>query len=288
MNKKIYLFAFTLIIFFLIIFTFNKNSETNGMTSNKIIRVRVNEPGIELKNRYPETVRTTHQPVGVTFYKIDWNAKNKGVVLVDMSKHSFEVDNTLSFIGSETDDLKNEGMSQLNVVSGLTGPNGISHQDAHKKFLTILNSLKSAGWQSVIPFSAPRLRGKDMLTYLLDSQRPTTLDAAYLPSLEEWMKLPDLATWEFYAERTFLRVNFVRDNSKLDVSKPGAYVVNFTLESDLNYFRGFVPPLQREQWQDRLPIELKQADARRKLLETELLQKGVRIDENYQDPPIPK
>ena len=257
-------------------------------TSNKGIHVKINESGAEFKNRHPEIVRVTHQPVGVSFYKIDWDEKNKGVIFVDVDKHSFEIDNALGLTGSENDDLKNDGISQLNIVSGLTGPNGISHQAAREKFLMILTGLRNAGWRSVIPFSAPRLRGKDMLAYLLDLQRPTTLDASYQPSLDEWMQLPDLTTWEFYADRTFLRVNFVRDANRLDVSKPGAYVVNFTLDSDLNYFKEFISPLQREKWRDRLPAELKEADTRRKSIEAELLQKGLRIDETYRDPPIPK
>ena len=120
-----------------------------------------------------------------------------------------------------------------------------------------------------------------MFNYLLETQRPTTLDAAYEPSLDEWMKLKDLTTWELYANGTFLQLSFARDSTKLDLSKPGSYVLNLTLQSDINYFKGFVPPLQRTQWRELLPNELKKALARRSLLEVELRAKGLQIDESY-------
>lgn len=289
MKNKNPITASLLFVFSLLISGCNRNDEIKHMNNfEKKIHIAINEHGEELKNRHPNMVRVTHQPVGVSFYKIDWDEKDKGIVLIKSNKLSFEIDNVLGFTGNENDDLENEGMSQLNIISGITGPNGISHEDARVKFLEIISKLRNIGWQSTIPFSAPRFKGKDMLTYLFNFQRPTTLDASYLPSLDEWMRLPDLTTWEFYGDRTFLRVNFVRDSNKLDPKKPGAYVINFALESDINYYKGFAPPLQRDAWREILPSELKKAESRRKAIEKELVQKGLRVDETYQDPPIPK
>lgn len=254
----------------------------------EIIEVKVNEAGSDLKKRYPDIVRVKNQPIGINFYKIDWEEKRKGVISVEKGKYSFVIDDVLAFSGSENIALKNEGMSEINMIVGLSGENGISHQQAREKFFKLLSGLRSHEWQSVIPHSAPRLRGKDMLGYLLEDVHPTALDADYEPSLGEWMKLEDLTTWELYADGTFLNISFIRDREKLDLSKPGSYILNINFQSDVNYFKGFVPATRRTQWRELLPDEINKALARRMLLERESRAKGFRIDETYRDPPFPR
>ena len=102
------------------------------------------------------------------------------------------------------------------------------------------------------------------------------------------MRIVNLTSWEFYANHIFLRINFYRDPSKLDLNKPAVYLINYEIKSDLEYFMTFVDPDHRDKWRELLPAEIKDVAVRREKLEADLIKQGVRVDTNYIDPPIPK
>lgn len=252
------------------------------------VEVHVGENGQQFKGKYSTLVTATEQLAGLIFFKIDWTSKKKGKIRIEHGNNSIEVCDALGFVGTEDVEFKNLGMSEINIVSGITGPTGISHQQAREKFLGILRRIKQSGWQSTIPFSAPRLKGKEMLEYLFNSKRRTTLDANYSPTLDEWMQLDNFATWEFYSNHVFLRINFTRDQSKLNINQPGVYLINYELKTDLEYFMEFIDSDDRNRWREALPPEIKIASARRAMLEADLVKQGKKIDTNYSDPPLPK
>lgn len=261
----------------------------NDKTSDsaKRIEIAIGERGDKFERKYPELVAVNPQPAGLTFYKIAWNGVNRGTLHIDAGRHGFDISNVINVVGTEDVDHKSEGISHISVISDITGPNGLSHDRARDKIYEIFNVLRRAGWRATVPFGVPRLSGRDMLEYHLKCLDTTTLDPAYKPSLEEWMRLEDFTAWEFYADGVFLEATFMRDASHLDVAKPGFYILNLVLRSDVEYFKEFVGPESRDRWVDLLPSELQNLASRRKIKENELSGTRVTLNREYIDPPLP-
>jgi len=284
-------FRRTFPIFFL--FFLGLLSGCDFMSNDKVaappnqINIAVGEPGQQFEQTYPGSVVVNRQPAGLNFYKVVWNSSAKGKVQINAGKHGFVVPNVMSVVGTEDEEYKREGMSELSIVCGLSGQNGISHEAARDSIHELFEVLRRSGWRATVAFDDPRLSGKDMLTYYFKSIDNPTLDPAHKPSLADWMRIKDLANWEFYADGIFLRVNFIRDKSHMDLEKPGYYILNIVLKSDAEYFKGLVGPDNREQWIERLPSELKDLAERRRRKEDELSKLGMSINKNYVDPPLP-
>jgi hypothetical protein len=127
-----------------------------------------------------------------------------------------------------------------------------------------------------------------MLNYKMATNSVTSLDADYKPTLEEWVKLPDLSAWELYGDNAILRISFKRSPNPDDPTGPGVYLVLYDLGSSVNYFKGFVDPARREKWKELLPAELEDLATRRQAVEAELRKKGIPIATDYIDIPIPE
>ena len=256
---------------------------------NNTITIRIGQPGIDLKNQYPDAVKVERQPAGITFYQVNWRAAEKGKVKLDMSNSSLVFDDVLGMVGTEDNSEKNPGIYRLTIISKTTDSNHISHEDARIKFLSILKKIKSSGWSTLIPFTAPRLRGKDMVNYLLESKNPTALDSSYDLSISEWMNIDNLTSWEFNKGNTFLEVSFSRTSEEIGAQPFTSYVVRYTVKSDVAYFKEFIDPNATEPWESLLIDELKNYAERRRSLEELLEKDGIKIDKEYMNPkpPIP-
>jgi len=222
----------------------------------------------------------------VDFYSLDWKPSTPGTVTFEHGKHTFEIENVLGVMGTQDAGYPEEGMSELDITAGITAPEFISHDEARQQMFAILQRILQAGWQITIPRSRPRLRGKDMLNYLFN-EKSTTLDATYVPTFEEWMLIESGTRWAFYADHVFLEVNFTREHTLTDPTKPGAYLIGFNLKNEAEHFRGYVGPDNRKRWKELLPAELAKLIPMRAEAEAKMRAKGVQIDETYQDPPVP-
>ncbi len=186
------------------------------------VTIQIGEKGEAFANRYPNEVKINRQPAGLDFYRIGWKASQNGVATVENGKHSFSLEGVIGVVGTQNNDYPTEGISEWDITVGITGPNGIHHDDARKKMFAILQQLLKAGWKTSIPLDKPRIRGKDMLNYLLKDGKYTTLDADYTPTLEEWMQIDSSGIWELYADHMFLKVTFMRESTLTDPTKPSA------------------------------------------------------------------
>lgn len=259
----------------------------NMVDKKNLITVKINQPGADFKNHYPGIVRVERQPAGITFYQINWKANAKGIVKLDMNDSSFAFDRVLGLIGSENNEEENLGIYQIVITSSITDADKISHEDARKEFFSILKQIKNSGWSPIIPFTAPRLRGRDMLNYLLESGNPTTLDADYELNIDEWMKIENLTSWEFEKGKVFLDVSFVRSAAELEDQKSMTYIVRYSIKSDVAYFKEFIDPGATDPWKLLLPGELKNSAERRRHLENSLEKTGIKIDKTYTNPKPP-
>jgi len=263
----------------------NLKKEVNIMSSNAI--VHLGEQGEAFAKRYPSQVHINRQPAGLDFYRIDWNAPAKGVVTFEHGKHTFTVENALDVSGYQNIDFPKEGMPELDITAGITGPNGIAHDEARQQMFAVLQKILQAGWKVFIQRDDPRVRGKDALDYVLTTSSASSLDATYLPTFEEWMRIESMTNWFFYADHVYLKVNFTREHTLTDPAKPGAYLINFNLQNEAEHFRGYVGPDNRKRWKELLPAALAKLIPMRTEAEAKMRAKGIQIDETYQDPPVP-
>lgn len=251
-----------------------------------IVTIKVGEQGPAFEKRYPNLVKVGRHPAGIDFYKIDLDSNPRGIVTMEHGKHSFTIDDVLGITGTYDHNFLNEGISEFDIYAGITAPELISHDEARLKMYAILQRILQAGWQMNIPRSRPRLHGKDAFNYyLIDSSM--SLDTSYLPTFEEWMKINSLTDWSFYADHVYLSVNFTRESTLTDPTKPGAYLISFNLKSENEFYRGYVGGEHRKEWKTRLPAELAKLAPLRAVAEAKLRAQGVKIDETYQDPPVP-
>lgn len=253
------------------------------------VSLKVGELGPEFAKHYPDLIKTYQSLPGVVQdYDMHWSTRPRGTARIEHGGHSFTIEDVLSIQAAQ--DLKeyaSEGLSEFAIIAGLTVPDLISHDEARLKTYAILQRILQAGWRPTIARSDPRLVGKARLDYVLNVDDTMGLDPLYVPTLEEWMRIGSLTDWAFYADHLYLEVNFTRERTLLEPAKPGAYILSFNVKSEVEYFRGYVGPENRARWKEKLPGELEKLAPIRAKREAELRAKGIKIDETYQDPPVP-
>ena len=179
------------------------------MTQN--VSIKIGEQGAAFVKRYPALIKVQRQPAGLDFYDIDLDADPRGVVVIDHGAYSFTIEDVLS-VSSDQDqgEFATEGLAEFDINSGMSVPSPglIPHDEARQKMHVILQRILQAGWKMFIDRDNPRLRGKDALNYVLTVDEYTTLDASYIPTFEEWMRIKSLTKWRFYADHVYLSVEF--------------------------------------------------------------------------------
>jgi hypothetical protein len=251
------------------------------------VTIKIGELGSEFQKRYPDQVKINKQPAGLDFYSIDWKFAAQGVVKVSHGAHSFEIDNVLSVLTSIDIDTPQEGFRKFSINAGITSPDLIPHQEARDKLYAILKAIEQKGWRNLISEDDPRITGKDRLNHVLSVTNSIGLDTKYVPTLDEWMRIENLTPWNFYAEHQYLTVYFKRERILLDPTKPGSYLLTYTLKSEVENYRGYVGTDNRRDWKQKLPAALDDLKQRRAKAEAALKAKDIKIDEAYQDPPLP-
>jgi hypothetical protein len=255
------------------------------MPTTTPIEIYVGESGKSFATR--TTTAVDRQPAGLNFYELHWPFRSMGTVIFKQGAKRLPIENVLSVTGTEDVDLQGEGLSDIKINSSISKEEKISHDEARLKTFAYLQRITQLGWTITIPRSKARIRGKDMSDYLLQTDKYTTLDPRYVPTLSEWMRYEDRTTWEFYDNRVFLSVQITREHTLTDPLKPGAYLLSTNLQSEAEHFRDYVDGLDRPRWKQLLHVEVENAARSRKKKEAEFIQKGVAIDEAYVDPPLP-
>jgi hypothetical protein len=251
------------------------------------INLNINEPSADYVRRHSSLIKVNNRPPGVHFYVARWDREKPGTANFDHGENAFSIENILSITAVEDSLSPQEGLVKFNVNAALAATDLIGHDEARKRFLSVLQTIRKAGWHIFIDQGDPRLRGQAMLNFALSGSSSSSLDADYEPTFAEWMSTRSNMIWQFYANHVYLTVSFSREPTLLDPQKPGAYLISFTIESENEHYRGYVPSNQRAQWKSALPSHLEYLPGMRQKKEDELRAKGIRIDETYQNPPIP-
>ena len=251
------------------------------------VSIKIGEQPDDFLKRYPDKIKIQKQPAGLDFYSIDWDSMPRGVVTIDHGKHAFTLSDVMGIQTHTNVDLLSEGFYEYTIFAGITPEDLIPHAQARDKIYALLKQIEARGWRSITSRSRPRLTGKDRLNYALNTSTSVGLDTKYIPTLEEWMKIENLTSWNFYADHQYLTVDFQRESSLTDPEKPGAYLLSFSLKSEVEQFKGYVDSLDRERWKTLLAAEIQKLSPQRTEREAALKAQGIPIDETYQDPPLP-
>lgn len=257
------------------------------MSDNTAVEIRINESGNSFLQRNRGRLHLDRQPAGLNFYEIRYPEDKRGDAIIDFGAGRLPVARVISITGTEDMSFPDEGLSEFSINAEIVDTELVSHDTARAKICSILQNITASGWRPTIPLDMARLTGKALTHYFLRTNERTTLDPSYLPSLEEWMKLPNRTRWEFYANHSYLGVQFMREHTLTDPAKPGAYLLSFDLMSETEHFRRHAGGGARQRWKEVVPKELKVLAKARAEMEAGLRQEGIKIDEQYVDPPVP-
>jgi len=257
---------------------------------NTEITIKLGEPGADFVKRNPGLVKVEKQPAGLDFYSITWPTTQPGKVMLDNGANSLHLVNVLSVLGNEDADAptdRPDSFQDVTIGTGLASQALIPHDQARLAMQGLLQQALAAGWRPFTTESDPRLSGKERLDYALDRDSTIGLDARYVPTLDEWMRIKDSTPWFLYANHVVLELNFQRDQTLMDPARPGSYFLTFLFQTDVEHFRGYAGTDHRHDWQAVLPRALAEAHQHRRDMETALKAQGLHIDEASQGPTPP-
>lgn len=251
------------------------------------ITVELHEPGSNISARYPGIIKEYEQPAGLHFYETERISGSRYNVEINVLGTSLKIINAKGLLATEDSERRSGGVMAITITSTLTEETSISHQEARNLLLKTFQTISNNGWTAIIPHSTPRLNGKHMLSFALNSGNPHGLDPAYVPTIDEWMRLENFSSWEFYTAGAYLQIAFVREEDKLKPNGKGNYLIKYDVVCEEDYYREFVAPEMQENWTKHLSTELANAATRRAEVETKLRSAGVPILVEYQNPPTP-
>ena len=252
------------------------------------LEITLNESFHSFVERYPSVRKT--QPLGekggAIFYKFFWSEEESAKIIVNYGSGEIEIDNVINFNMLESDYKSKEGITHITFDAGITYDKTINHDEARLKFHEFLQKLANNGWKRMISLAEPRLFGSQAMHYTREKDSTFSLDTNYLPSLKEWMAIDKLGTyWQLQLDnRAFMSIDLKRRDSKTE-SDMGIYLLSITIKNDQEMGRSHFPPQEKENWNDLKKWE-ETKDKYFKLregTEKDLLSKGYKIDESYED-----
>lgn len=236
----------------------------------------------------PKGPSIERKPVGIDFHKHNWPFDQLGTVRYAQGPYSFELPLVSSVMGTYTRDDPERGIYAWSISAFPMAGETIPHAQARDKLFRFFASLLKAGWRRYINVSDPRLAGDQTMRYFVDEDSAYPLDPAYIPTLEEWMRLnEDLPYWQFWADGSYMMVRVIDEPSLRNPARPGVYMFDINIESESANFQAyFTKVADMKRWKDLLPAELHRLHQIRKAKEIALQRRRYVIDTSYGDPPI--
>ncbi|MDE2121025.1 MAG: hypothetical protein KGJ64_10050 [Betaproteobacteria bacterium] len=231
---------------------------------------------------------TRHHPVGMDFHERKWPFDQLGTVRYSQGPHSFEVSRVPSVRGSFDRDQPERGIYAWSISAFPMAGDTIPHALARDELFRLFERLHQAGWRRYIDVGDPRLSGRQTMRYFVEKQGNYSPDPAYVPTLDEWMRLnEDLPYWQFWADGTYMQIRVIDEPALRNPKRPGVYLFAITIESESAYGYAYFKEVEDMlRWKELLPAELRRLHKLRVAEEAEVVQRGYTIDTSYQDPPI--
>ncbi|MQR02786.1 hypothetical protein [Glaciimonas soli] len=266
-----------------------KLTERDSSMNPKEVTIRVGQQGKEWVDMYPNAVHVNDKNANgeIVFYKVDWPDQGPfGTVSIDHGVNSFNVPYVMGVMGSALpSDHPDEGIDEFDLSVSLTPSPTESHPEALHQFYALLKTIQNVGWKREIRVFNPRLSGRDALLYSqTEDGDGYSIDASYVPTLIEWMKIEDIGShWRFYANNVYLDVTFMRDHDKMDTNQPGAYLVSLNFKNSNSVERAYFKEKDRPRYKQLYPAERKRLAKLRGEAERKISSQ-YHIDETYIDP----
>jgi hypothetical protein len=230
---------------------------------------------------------TDNHPSGMKFYQREWERGSLGTVEFVHGKHSFTIDNVLSVIGTDDQDVP-EGIFEWDINFGVSSEQADTHEAALARMMKLFSDLRERGWVRYIGVNHPRLVGQQALNYV-KTNSIYSLDSNYTPTINEWKSIVrNMPHWRFYADGVYLDVSLMENNIGDFVGKT-TYLLSIDVMSEFRFYgMGYFPGNSEKiaNWKTLLPAELQKYHAKRLKTEAALKEQGYTIDTTYQDPPI--
>ncbi|MDF0607216.1 hypothetical protein HZU77_016500, partial [Neisseriaceae bacterium TC5R-5] len=185
----------------------------------------------------------------------------------------------------------NDGIDQWNVSVALrTNHRGETpHEEARKKTYALLKAFTAAGWKHNIAEDMPRITGREAMRYFIEHRVLSNipLDPAYLPTVEEWLSLPQPMRWSLYADGVYMNMMLHRETEDGIPTQPGKYYVSLEFQWAVSFWRNASDEKDRANgnWLPQFIEEKPLYAQRRKEAEAKIRAEGrYKIDTDYQSP----
>ena len=259
----------------------------------------------------------------VGFTELRWSTPPYGQVTVDHAGHKILFPYTLYVLGSSWSSDAEDGISGLDLRSGISEPEFIRHQEAWERWQTLLKHFLDNGWQFYINKRSARVSGAEAYRYSMSDQTVfEVIDPRYELSYAQWQDLLNKNTSsisvDFYQNGVYMSVTLNKEVAVEDLFAEKKLDLNpdewgqYTIDTEFNTVRHvthnrilthFVPedPLAKEEpaeyksirraisqdlpayWQK---LETEYLALKRVEEEKKAIQRGFKIDTSYQDPDI--
>lgn len=110
------------------------------------INLNINEPSADYVRRNASLIKVSNRPPGVHFYVARWDREKPGTANFDHGENAFSIENILSITAVEDSLSPQEGLVKFNVNAALAATDLIGHDEARKRFLSVLQNIRKAGW----------------------------------------------------------------------------------------------------------------------------------------------
>jgi len=227
----------------------------------------------------------------ICFYEFSTSSKseNKGTATIDPGSQPLILNDIVSaaFITQKTGSIDK---ANIRIAAF---PSNSEHTKSLDYFNSTLAKLKAAGWQRYIfpnearipGFEARKFNTFDEVLGIPVGTGPWG-DPALQLSKADWLSRPTIKSWHFTKGGNYLLFSVHRENSPQAPLELGSYLFSLNFETEVEFYKNFVPNENQDDWVKLLPTELKRMAQERAQTEARLTKMGIAIDEDYQDPPI--
>ena len=248
----------------------------------------------------------------VGFTNLSWSPPQLGTVTFDHGGHQIHFPHTFSALGTSWPLYPDEGISIINLRTGISATEYIRHEEAWKNWQALLMHVQENGWQVSISEYEPRIRDLDRYNYIMSEDVAfSSIDPAYPLSYGQWSNLLEKKYIKAFFYQNGVYLNLVLSQNpvsadelaakKLDLNLAewGQYLVEVEFStvrhSKRNAMLSTLPRNDDDtetelKIRQNLPLywqELKQRYAKeRKHSEQNLIQQGYKIDTSYQSPDL--
>ncbi|WP_053151911.1 hypothetical protein [Pseudomonas protegens] len=222
-----------------------------------------------------------------------WYEADRQGALLDLSlsqpEGTLELD-PVAGLQIAVDGHASSNIQALNInLRGL--PDNSTHQANKELIYSLLEKLKSAGWQKYYFPSDPRisaveLKKLDWKESLLGSHPLShpLFDANQEMSLDEWLGVGMFYDWYLYHGDYIAHVRALRYDSKDAPRQTGVYLISLNLSSLDRFWATDFAEQQRTHWKTLFPAHLKELLQRREAVETRARAVEVNIEDSYSPP----